>query len=104
MFDRANRREKSPRVEVGISTVLDPGAVNLVPSRFDRIVLGALPVDLHSGPAGFHLKLLHRLDRNSQTDRAAFALLNRVCDGNAFDEHILGKALSAVDRAPAITL
>src|SRR5262245_54107747 len=103
MLYRTNRREESPRVEHGISEVLESRAVKLVPSRFDRIVLGAFSVELHPGAAGFHLELLYRLDRDPQTDRAAFALLNRVCDGDAFDEHILGKTLSAIDRAPAIT-
>src|SRR5215510_5627968 len=103
MLDRTNRREESTRVEHGISEVLDPRTMILVPSRFDRIVLRALSVELHPGAAGFHLELLYRLDRYRQADRAAFALLNRVCDGDAFDEHILGKTLSAIDRAPAIT-
>src|SRR5262249_28596186 len=104
MLDRANRRKESTRVENRISEVLEPRAVKLIPSRFDRIVLGTLPVEFHSGSAGFHLKLLYRLDRDSQADRAAFALLNRICNGNAFDEHVLGKALGAVDRSPPITL
>src|SRR5262245_57138785 len=103
MLDRTNRREESTRVKHCISEVFEASAVKLITSRFDRIVFGALSVELHPGSACLHLKLLHRLDRDPQADRAAFALLNRVCDGDALDEHILGKTLSAIDRAPAIT-
>ena len=76
--------------------------MKLVAARFDRIVLRALPVKFYSGATGFHLKLFDGFNRERQADGAAFALLNRVGNGHAFNKNIFGKALRAIDCAPAI--
>src|SRR5262249_21654214 len=104
MLDRSDGREESPRVQYAVSKELEPRAAKLVSSRFDPMVLGVLSITLGPGAAGYPVTLLDRLDRDPEADRAAFSLLYRVSDGDAFDEHILGKALSAIDRSPAITL
>src|SRR5262249_35998793 len=82
--------------------ILESCSMKLILARFDRIVLGSLPLKLHPGAAGLHLKLIDGLNRNSQGDRATFALLNGVGDRRALDENVLGKSLGAVDLAPAI--
>src|SRR5262249_23991229 len=83
--------------------MLEHRTVKLVGPGFDRIVLRALPVKLYPSTAGLHLELLDGFDGDPEADRPALALLYRIRDRDAFNEHILGKALSAVDCSPAIT-
>src|SRR5215471_16458150 len=83
--------------------MLEHRTVKLVGPGFDRIVLRALPVKLYPCTAGLHLELLDGFDGDTEADRPALTLLDRIRDRDAFNEHILGKALRAIDCSPAIT-
>src|SRR5262245_45621385 len=100
MLDRTNGREEAPGIQHSISKVLEHRAVIFVCPGFDRVVFRALPVKLNSGTAGFHLELLDSFNRDSETDRPALALLDRIRYRDALNENILGKALGAIDSSP----
>ena len=78
--------------------------MKLAGARLDRIIFGALPIELDPRAARLHLELFDRFDRNTKSNRATFTLLNWIGDWNSFYEHIFLKAMGSINLYQTISL
>ena len=87
MLRRADLVEESASIENRVAEVFERGAVELIRSRLQNVVLGTLTVEFDGLAAGLDLELVHGFDGNSEAHVPAFALLHGVRHGDAFDVH-----------------
>ena len=96
-----DRREEGLRIERLVPKVREPAAVDDVRSRFDDVVGCALAAEHHGGAARLDLELIDRFNRHPERQIPAFALHDRIGDGDPFHVHVSREVLTAHDVAPA---
>jgi len=70
--------EEASRVQGRVAEVLERRAMERVGSRFQNVVLDALPLVLGLGAVGLDLELVHRIHRDGKRQISGVALRSRA--------------------------
>ena len=99
VLDGGSGREEAARVEIGVAQVFVDRAVELIPAGLQHEVADALAFIHGLRAVGFHLELLHGLDRDAEREVARIALGAGVGHRETFDIDFVLVGLAAVKRA-----